>query len=86
MLNQEDGYALVVIGVADASKGEQLVLLTTSEELTAERVREKLTSAGLPNLWVPKLVVRVGQIPVLGSGKLDLKGCKDLAHQVLHGG
>ena len=82
-INQEDGYALVVIGVADASKGEQLVLLTTSDALTVERMREKLATAGLPNLWVPKVVVRVDHIPVLGTGKLDLKGCKDLAQKAL---
>ena len=80
-LSQDEGYALVVVGVADANKGEQLVILTTSDELTAERVRVTLAAAGLPNLWVPKVVLRVVQIPVLGTGKLDLKGCKDIAQK-----
>ena len=78
-LDQSEGYALVVMGVPDPGKGEQLVLLTTSEAVTDESVKEKLNAAGVPNLWIPKIVKRVEKIPVLGTGKLDLKGCKDLA-------
>jgi acyl-[acyl-carrier-protein]-phospholipid O-acyltransferase/long-chain-fatty-acid--[acyl-carrier-protein] ligase len=33
----------------------------------------------VPNLWIPKTVVCVEKIPVLATGKLDLKGCRDLA-------
>jgi acyl-[acyl-carrier-protein]-phospholipid O-acyltransferase/long-chain-fatty-acid--[acyl-carrier-protein] ligase len=64
--------------VPDASKGEALVLLTTLE-LTSDAVREKLLAGGLPSLWVPKIIQRVEKIPVLGTGKLDLKGCRELA-------
>ena len=78
-LEQADGYPLVVMGVPDPGKGEQLVLLSASDAVTADSVKEKLAAAGVPNLWIPKLVVRVEKIPVLGTGKLDLKGCKDLA-------
>ena len=42
-------------------------------------LREKLLGAGLTNLWVPKIIHRVSEIPVLGTGKLDLKRCRDLA-------
>jgi len=78
-LDQSEGYALVVMGVPDPGKGEQLVLLTTSDGVTAASVKDKLGDAGVPNLWIPKIVTRVEKIPVLGTGKLDLKGCKDLA-------
>ena len=74
-----DGYPVFVTGVPDAQKGEALVLLTTWPELTAEAVREKLASAGVPNLWIPRIVKRVDAIPVLGTGKLDLKAARALA-------
>jgi acyl-[acyl-carrier-protein]-phospholipid O-acyltransferase/long-chain-fatty-acid--[acyl-carrier-protein] ligase len=77
--DETDGYAAVVMGVPDATKGEQLVVLSTRDEITADAVREKLTALGLPNLWIPKVVKRVEKIPVLGTGKLDLKAAKDLA-------
>lgn len=74
-----DGYTVFVTGLPDPAKGEQLVLLTTRPEVTAESVREKLSEAGVPNLWIPKLVRQVAAIPVLGTGKLDLKAAKALA-------
>jgi acyl-[acyl-carrier-protein]-phospholipid O-acyltransferase/long-chain-fatty-acid--[acyl-carrier-protein] ligase len=73
-----DSYTVVVTGVPDPAKGETLVLLTTLD-LTVELVREKLTAAGLTNLWIPRVIRRVEKIPVLGTGKLDLKGCQELA-------
>ena len=77
-LDQGAGYVVVVMGIPDAAKGESLVLLTTLD-LAVTHVREKLLGAGLPGLWVPKIVQRVEKIPVLGTGKLDLKGCRELA-------
>lgn len=73
-----ESQPVVVVGVPDESKGEALVVLT-ERELTPEALREKLSAAGLPNLWIPKIVRRVEKIPTLASGKLDLKGCENLA-------
>jgi acyl-[acyl-carrier-protein]-phospholipid O-acyltransferase/long-chain-fatty-acid--[acyl-carrier-protein] ligase len=69
---------LAVTSVPDPTKGEALVLLTT-EGVSIEELRSKLTDAGMPNLWIPKIIRRVDKIPMLGSGKLDLKGCRELA-------
>jgi len=77
-LDQSEGPSVVAVGVPDLAKGEALVLLTTLD-LTAERIRDKLGEAGLPSLWIPKTVCRVERIPMLGTGKLDLKGCRVLA-------
>ena len=77
-LDQTAGYGVVIVGVPDASKGEALVLLTTLD-FTGDMIREKLLGAGVPGLWVPRLIRRVETIPVLGTGKLDLKGCRELA-------
>ncbi len=79
---QLEGPMLVVTGVPDPTKGEALVLLTT-QEVTSDQIREKLLAAGLPNLWVPKLVFQVERIPQLGTGKLDLKGCSELASRAV---
>jgi hypothetical protein len=32
-------------------------------------------------LWIPKRVQRIESIPVLASGKLDLKKCQELANE-----
>jgi acyl-[acyl-carrier-protein]-phospholipid O-acyltransferase/long-chain-fatty-acid--[acyl-carrier-protein] ligase len=80
--DETEGYCAVVMGVPDVSKGEALVLLTT-REVSSDQVREKLLAAGLPNLFVPRIILRVEKVPVLGTGKLDLKGCRDLALQAV---
>lgn len=77
-LEAAEAPKVVVLGVPDAAKGETLVLLTT-EAVDVAQLREKLTAAGLPNLWIPKVVHRLDRIPVLGSGKCDLRGCRELA-------
>jgi len=38
-----------------------------------------LQETGVPNLWIPKHLQRVEAIPVLASGKLDLKKCQECA-------
>lgn len=83
-LDQSEGYVVAVMGVPDPGKGEALVLLTTLD-LTAREVRDKLLAAGMPNLWVPKVVSNVDAIPVLGTGKLDLKACHMAAEAAVGG-
>jgi len=43
---------------------------------------------GLPNLFIPKKdnFVKVDKIPVLGTGKVDLRGLKETASKALFGG
>jgi acyl-[acyl-carrier-protein]-phospholipid O-acyltransferase/long-chain-fatty-acid--[acyl-carrier-protein] ligase len=79
-----DAAHIVVMGVPDVAKGEALVLLTAID-IDSTTLREKLAEAGLPNLWIPKIVRRVDAIPFLGSGKVDLKACKKLAIELARG-
>jgi acyl-[acyl-carrier-protein]-phospholipid O-acyltransferase/long-chain-fatty-acid--[acyl-carrier-protein] ligase len=64
--------------VQDEAKGEALVLLSAVDIDIAE-LRKKLQETGVPNLWIPKHLQRVEAIPVLASGKLDLKKCQESA-------
>ena len=41
--------------------------------------RRYISATGTPNLWIPKHVQRVEAIPVLASGKLDLKKSQECA-------
>jgi acyl-[acyl-carrier-protein]-phospholipid O-acyltransferase/long-chain-fatty-acid--[acyl-carrier-protein] ligase len=74
----QDDQCVAVMGVPDESKGEALVVLSTIE-MDATALRTALNAIGIPNLWVPKRILRVEAIPTLASGKLDLKACRDLA-------
>jgi acyl-[acyl-carrier-protein]-phospholipid O-acyltransferase/long-chain-fatty-acid--[acyl-carrier-protein] ligase len=72
---------IAIVGVADAAKGEALVLLS-SIDLDLPGVRAALSDIGVPNLWIPRTLCRVDAIPVLASGKLDLAGCKALTERL----
>jgi acyl-[acyl-carrier-protein]-phospholipid O-acyltransferase/long-chain-fatty-acid--[acyl-carrier-protein] ligase len=77
-LSGRDERPIAIVGVQDEAKGEALVLLS-AVDLDLAELRKKLQEAGVPNLWIPKQVHRVDSIPVLASGKLDLKKCQTLA-------
>ena len=80
---ENDGARIAVVGVPDPDKGEALVLLSTtaSEAVKQEliQLRYTLLEHGVPALWIPKRLVRVETIPVLASGKLDIRSCERLA-------
>ena len=80
-LSGRDERPIAIVGVQDEAKGEALVLLS-AVDLDLAELRKKLQEAGVPNLWIPKQVHRVASIPVLASGKLDLKKCQALAAEL----
>ncbi len=77
-LSGRDERPLAIVGVQDEAKGEALVLLS-AVDIDLAQLRSKLHEAGVPNLWIPKRVQRIEAIPVLASGKLDLKKCQERA-------
>ncbi|MEO0416608.1 MAG: hypothetical protein AAF226_16820 [Verrucomicrobiota bacterium] len=74
----DDERQVAIVGVPDDAKGEALILLAKGGVDQAE-LRSKLLANGIPALWVPKKVVDVESIPILASGKLDIKGCETVA-------
>jgi acyl-[acyl-carrier-protein]-phospholipid O-acyltransferase / long-chain-fatty-acid--[acyl-carrier-protein] ligase len=72
--------AFAVCGVPDAKKGERLMVLTVLDPPTLAEVVEKMGGRGLPPLFVPRVdqFVPVAALPVLGTGKLDLRKVKEL--------
>jgi len=72
---------IAVAAVPDEKKGERLVVLHTQLARSIDELRKGLTAAGLPNLFIPAAdsFYQVRELPILGSGKLDLRGIKTLA-------
>lgn len=64
----------------DEGKGEALVLLAAAD-ITLAQAKDALRNAGISNLWQPKHLVKVEKIPLLPSGKFDLKAISALAAQ-----
>ncbi len=79
-LSGKDDRLVAIVGVQDEAKGEALVLLS-AVDVDLAQLRKQLHESGISNLWIPKHVQRVESIPVLASGKLDLKKCKELVEE-----
>jgi acyl-[acyl-carrier-protein]-phospholipid O-acyltransferase/long-chain-fatty-acid--[acyl-carrier-protein] ligase len=82
-LENESSRKIAVIGVPDPHKGEALILLTAQpggpEQQEILDLRYRLLEKGMPPLWIPKKMIRVSEIPILSSGKLDVQACEKIA-------
>jgi acyl-[acyl-carrier-protein]-phospholipid O-acyltransferase/long-chain-fatty-acid--[acyl-carrier-protein] ligase len=76
-----------VTGIPDERKGEQLAVLHTLDESQIPGIVAKLTANGLPNLFIPPRpnFIKVDALPVLGTGKMDLRSLKRIAMERLRG-
>jgi acyl-[acyl-carrier-protein]-phospholipid O-acyltransferase/long-chain-fatty-acid--[acyl-carrier-protein] ligase len=73
--------AFVVAGIPDGRKGEKLVVLYTVAPEEAKKASEAINAMDLPKLWLPKWADyhQVTEIPILGTGKMDLRQIKAIA-------
>jgi acyl-[acyl-carrier-protein]-phospholipid O-acyltransferase/long-chain-fatty-acid--[acyl-carrier-protein] ligase len=78
---EEGELKVAVTSVPDEKKGERLIVLHTQLKQTPEQLTAALKAMGLPNIYIPSVdsYLQVDSIPVLGTGKLDLRGLKELA-------
>ncbi len=76
--------SLAVTGIPDEQKGERIVVLHTLEEEQINKLIEMIDKSELPNLWKPRpnAFYKVECIPVLGTGKLDIRAIKKLALEI----
>ena len=82
-LDEETERKVAVVGVPCEKKGEAIALLSTIAGVALEQecldLRYRLLDQGIPSLWCPKTIIPVVEIPILASGKLDIKSCELLA-------
>jgi acyl-[acyl-carrier-protein]-phospholipid O-acyltransferase/long-chain-fatty-acid--[acyl-carrier-protein] ligase len=67
--------------VAEAGRGEVIVLFTEDRALRRERLLEAAREMGAPELAVPRRIVALDELPCLGSGKKDYVTLNRLAQK-----
>ena len=77
----DDQHAAVT--QADGRRGEQIILLTTRRQASRERLWGEARARGVTDLAVPKTVLVVDNIPVLGSGKTNYPVVSTMAADLL---
>ncbi len=60
-----------VIAMPDAKKGERLVLVTDRRDADSAPLVAHAQTIGAPELTVPRKIIKVTEVPVLGTGKTD---------------
>ncbi|WP_374246316.1 bifunctional acyl-ACP--phospholipid O-acyltransferase/long-chain-fatty-acid--ACP ligase [Zoogloea sp.] len=63
----------------DASRGENILLFSTDPTLTRDRLQAAARDGGWPEIAVPRRVVQVDALPLLGTGKIDYVTLKQWA-------
>lgn len=78
------GISCAVTAVSDERRGERLVAFVADRAAEPKQIWQLMMVSGLPKLWVPKLddIRTVDQLPLLGTGKIDLRMLKQLAMSV----
>jgi len=74
-----------VTAIPDGKKGERLIVLHLPlQGTTAQEICKKLGTRGMPNIYLPgpRDFFEVADLPILGSGKLDIKQCRRKAEEL----
>ena len=76
-----DEHQIAVTGIPDPKHGEKLCVLYTDMGMSPAEVHKRLMAGRLPRLWIPSLrdFIRVDQIPITSTGKIDLRALRGLA-------
>jgi acyl-[acyl-carrier-protein]-phospholipid O-acyltransferase/long-chain-fatty-acid--[acyl-carrier-protein] ligase len=71
----------VVTGVADERRGEKLVAFVEAAGITSKEIWQRLLETDLPKIWIPKSddIHVIEKLPLLGTGKVDLRAVVQMA-------
>lgn len=77
-------YQHAAISVPDPRKGEQIILLSEAPDCNREDILSWAQRHGVPEIAVPRRVLLVKEIPVLGTGKIDYAAVQREAERLLN--
>lgn len=74
-------HVLAVTSIPAEKKGEEIAVLYVPSECDPDKLHEIMSNSDLPNIFKPKRgnYIEVDEIPILGTGKLDIMGLRKIA-------
>ena len=74
-------YEHAVVAVPDVRKGEQLIMVTTHSKAEKSDLSSYASENGISELGVPKTILTVDKMFLLGSGKIDYTGVMEFVKE-----
>jgi acyl-[acyl-carrier-protein]-phospholipid O-acyltransferase / long-chain-fatty-acid--[acyl-carrier-protein] ligase len=68
--------------VKDPKRGESILLFTQDPHLTREQLQAAAREAGAPEIAIPRRIVHIDKMPLLGNGKKDYVTLQKMAAQL----
>ncbi len=65
----------------DSARGETILLFSTDPALNREQLQAAARSSGWPEIAVPRRIITVDALPLLGTGKIDYVTLKQMAEK-----
>jgi len=83
----DDELSVAVTSLPDPKRGERLCVIHTDLSVPPDEICRRLLEKNMPRLWIPSVedFVQVESLPVLGTGKLDLRRLREMARERLGG-
>lgn len=78
-----NGFAHASSSQPDVKRGEVIVLFTTDKTLSRDILQKSAQNHGYPEIAVPKKILHVEKLPLLGTGKIDYVTLKEMAGESL---
>lgn len=75
-------YQHAVVNIPDAKKGEQLILVTTCPHAKREDIMAHAKAVQMGEIAIPKKMLILKEMPLLGTGKIDYTAVKELVMQL----
>ncbi len=64
------------VAIADGRRGEAVILVSEHPQASLEALQAAARRQGMPELWLPRRIVHLRQLPLLGSGKVDYEALR----------
>jgi len=71
------------VAIPDVRKGEQIVLFTTADDSNRSTLLSHAKNNGVAELCVPRQVITVSKMPVLGTGKIDYLSANKMVESMI---
>ncbi|RTK92185.1 MAG: acyl-[ACP]--phospholipid O-acyltransferase [Rickettsiales bacterium] len=81
-IDKESMHAAV--SIEDETKGEQILLFTTNNNMQRDAITKSCQLKQLSEMYVPKIIISIPEIPILATGKLNYRKLVEMAREYVN--